>query len=170
MTNEPHKPPVPLWKVIGGVVAIACLIGVLASLGHGSAAAPTPTPTPTVSAVAASPTTMPDVSGQTVSAATATLHAEFPSAQVTVEGSGAPDDLVGSTVPAVGSSTLGWSTIYLYPASTPTTTPPAPAATDATTDSGSSGSDNSSGGGSDPYIPHPHVHACVGGKHVHVCS
>lgn len=36
--------------------------------------------------------------------------------------------------------------------------------------SGDDTSDSSYGSGTDHHIPHPHVHVCVGGKHVHVCG
>ena len=82
------------WAVLGGVVLLALIVGAVA--GHH---APAPAPT-----AASAVSTMPNLVGESVSAATAALHAQFPHAQVAIEGGDPnPADLVETTSPAAGS-------------------------------------------------------------------
>lgn len=178
--SNPHKPPTPLWKVIGGVaLAVAVLVAVLslANRAGGASSVAAPAPVVTASPAAAAPTVVPNLVGLTDAQAVSELLSIEPHYQVSADDdSGNPAATVVSQTPVAGTplTASDFDTVELHMSDAATnpapTLDPTPPTTDTSTPDSSASPDSGSSSGGDHYIPHPHVHACVGGKHVHVCS
>ncbi|NMO93920.1 PASTA domain-containing protein [Actinomycetospora sp. TBRC 11914] len=171
-----QKAPVSLGKAIGGtfvaVTLFSLIIALIGAVNHrGSVQAPVATASPAmvspaVAEPAAAPKLMPNLVGLTSQQYLNVLVAVYPESHPTTDDDGSdPTATIVSQEPAAGTALEPEDGPVVLHMSDTGSNPPPTAATDTDTSSG-----NDDSGSGHHYIPHPHVHACVGGRHIHVCS